>query len=139
MKISYSSPITARTRCKHCGSKAYMGFRVPDRLSLSNPLQITLLKNYIWKVSRLNKSLNSYLDNHPRNYKSINSFSRKVNYSKVGIRFHQYFGLTDKMTLNTIIYICKCHKTYWSLPINERAHVANRKSTKTFPDDIPSY
>lgn len=137
MKISYSTSMPARARCKHCGSKAYLGFRVPDRLSLSDPLQITFLKNYIWKFSRVN--INKYLENHPRNYKSINSFSRKVNYSKVGIRFHQYFGLTDKITMNTVIYLCKCHKTFWSVPINERIHVSSRKSRKTFPDDITVY
>lgn len=137
MKISYSTSIPARARCKHCGSKPYVGFHLPDRLSLLDPLRIKILKDYIWKITQLN--LNGYLNTHPRNYKNINSFSRKINYSKVGIRFHQYFGLSDKMTMNQVAYLCKCHRMCWTIPINERAHVLNRKSRKTYPDDIKVY
>lgn len=137
MEISYSQSMAVRSRCPHCGTKPYCGFYLPSRLSIKDVSKIRLLKNFLWKMTTKIDSF--YLEDSPKKFNSIALFSKKVIHNKIGIRYHQYYGLDEKLRLDNIAYLCACFKTCWLVPLKERAHSKNRKSYKNYPLNIKVY
>mgnify|MGYP001589051498 CR=1 FL=1 len=134
MKISCSQSVTSRSRCKRCSTVPTYGFFIPSRVSLSDPLQIKFLKEALWRIDGLKRDY--YLKESPKSFSSIAKFAKKINFNKVGIRYHQYYGLSNKICLNNMGLFCACGRTCWVVPMFERDHVRNRKARILHPLEI---
>lgn len=120
MRLSYSSSLCIRARCKRCGSEPSFFYYVADKF----------LTKYIKPKSEALAPVSSfYLKADPKHFKGIAFFGCNLQgVAKVGARFYQYHKnryVTGKMPV-LITLTCKCGKSTWLVPNEKKRSKADR-------------
>jgi hypothetical protein len=131
-RINISSSFMHRARCNKCSgtpiNSVFNYFFVKNPNAWKDHSHNTNKNKYL--LSKLKRMCeNYYLQNSPRNYKSISSFNHSVSYNSYIVKMHKNIGVEPFSDFVDFI-TCRCGFTTWSFyerSIGNRPEIKNKK------------
>ena len=134
VKLSLSTPIETRCKCKHCGEGPAWYYYIREADNYQSPHD--LLGVYEWIQNRTKRFCSDfYLFDDPSAFTNTQTFSFQHVSKGYSCRAHKNKSASSTNIVEFVV--CDCGRTIWSIAtasfMKSKPEIVNRKSSRTFP------